>query len=362
MTVLISKDAVREPLYVIVPVFNPWRWKTRFKHAERAIKHFIDSGVVVYLVEIAFNRREFVFADSGIDGLAANCGVLGSDHNFRHRYIPLRTKDELWLKENAINVGVQHLPPDWQQVAWLDGDIHFVRPNWAGECIQKLQHYAFLQMFSHARDVGPNYELLPANYPHADGIGFVRAFTQGVLGKPAQVPTGNPEQSTYGYGAGRMWPGLAWACTRQAWDAVGGLPDFHIWGGGDFVMGHALVGMHKEMMRNDLHPNYRKLAYAWYESCERHIRRNVGMMDGTVLHHFHGRKSARGYASKHSLLAQIGFDPIRHLKRDYQGLWQLNDLGEDSHIKLRDTMRVIAKERNEDSPETGLAEDSNQGH
>src|SRR5271170_1325779 len=99
VSVLIAKDEVREPLYAIVPVSNCWRWKSRWKHTQRAIKHFMDSGAVVILVEVAFNRREFVFADSGIDGMAANCAIQGKE--FQHKFIGLRSSTELWLKENA---------------------------------------------------------------------------------------------------------------------------------------------------------------------------------------------------------------------------------------------------------------------
>jgi len=111
MSIVIAKDAVREPLYAIVPVFNPWRYKSRYKHTARALKHFHDSGVVIVLVEAAFNRREHVFADSGLDGALAECNVLG-DRHFKHKYLALRTKDELWLKENLINLGVAMLPPN----------------------------------------------------------------------------------------------------------------------------------------------------------------------------------------------------------------------------------------------------------
>src|SRR5271165_6413816 len=291
-------DHVREPLYCIIPYSNIWRWKTREKHTIRAIKHFADAGAVVVLVEVAFNRREFAFADSGLDGAPANCGVLGTDHRFRHRYIGLRTKDELWLKENQINLAVSQLPYDWQQVAWLDSDVLFLRPNWVGECIHKLQHYDFLQMFSHARDLGPNYEMLPEAYPHADGTGFVNAWQKGELEKSA-IPTvehkkgcdceikcvcvGNvctckcsPVPPPYPYPP-RVWPGLAWACTRQAWDAVGGLLDFAIWGGADYHMAHALVEKTEGMMRNDLHRNYQKMVMQWYHRCRTHIRQNVGV-------------------------------------------------------------------------------------
>src|SRR5579862_7712901 len=106
-------DQVREPLYVVCPLQNPWRWRSRWKLAERALKHFLDSGATVILVETAFNRRELAFADSGLDGLATNCGILGSDPKFRCKYIGLHSPSELWLKENMINLGAQSLPYDW---------------------------------------------------------------------------------------------------------------------------------------------------------------------------------------------------------------------------------------------------------
>jgi hypothetical protein len=369
----VVKDAVREPLYAIVPYFNPWRWKSREKHTLRALKHFHDAGAVIILVEVAFNRREFTFADSGLHDTMADCEVLGKDHRFRHQYIGLRSKDELWLKENAINVAVSRLPHDWRQVCWLDSDVHFMRPNWVGECIHKLQHYAFLQMFSHARDLGPNYEMLSAIYPHADGTGFVHAWHAGAFGdmpanvqkdmKNIQADLGKLRKDRKkleqdieadGYydglpGVPRVWPGLAWAATREAWDAVGGLIDFAVWGGGDWHMAHALIEKTESMMLNGLHRNYKKLVNQWYHRCRTHIRQNVGIMEGSIIHHWHGRKVERGYNAKHSLLARIGFDPPRHLKRDFQGLYQLHDDRSTAFVQLRDTMRRIAKERNEDS-------------
>jgi hypothetical protein len=366
--IVIARDQVREPLHAVVPYFNPWRHKSRVKHTERALKHFADSGAVITLVEVGFNRRELIFADSGLDGTAAACGIPGGGSEFRHRYIGLHTKDELWLKENAINIGVQSLPYDWQQVCWLDSDIHFVRPNWTGECIHKLQHYAFIQMFSQAQDLAPNYETLPAGYPHASGPGFVQAWHDGFL-KTTLSPEILADLKTIGtdieklkedflklehdleneYPGKRVFPGLAWACTRKAWDDVGGLFDAAIWGGGDWHMSHALIEKTEGMMRSDLHRNYKKLVNQWYQRCRTHIRRNVGVMEGTVFHSWHGRKTERGYNAKHSMLAKFGFDPQRHLKRDSQGLWQLHDDRSTAFVQLRDMMRRIAKDRNEDS-------------
>jgi hypothetical protein len=310
-------------------------------------------------IEAAFGARDFAtdeIAPSGIpnrteiSGEGARCLHDGASRG-KHKWVHVRTTDELWLKENLINYGVSQLPRDWKYVAWLDADITFLRPNWVGEAIHKLQHYAFLQMFSHARDVGPDYEILPESYPHADGPSFLKAYVDGAL--DAAINVGLPVSQrtrTNGYG-GRVWPGLCWATSRPYWDAVGGLFDQAVWGGGDWHMAHALIGKRDSMMRRDLHRNYQAAVHAWADRCDRYVRRNVGCMTGTVLHHWHGPKTERGYNSKHALLAQSGFDPTRHLKRDWQGLYQLNDDGSDAYIALRDGFRRIALERDEDSRE-----------
>jgi hypothetical protein len=370
-------DKVHEPLYAIVPYFNPYRWKSREKHTERAVKHFLDAGAVVYLIEASFNRRTAAFADSGLDGTLVNCptAIKVNESDWRSKYIHVTTKDELWIKENLVNIAVGRLPWNWQQVCWLDSDIHFARPNWVGQSIHLLQHYAFLQMLSHARDLGPNYEALPEGYPHADGMGFVHAWlTQKLEGKAADVadlssknkhhhphpphpshphPPRPPHYEGLSYPP-RVWPGLAWACTRKAWDDVGGLIDIAIWGGGDYHMSWALIERPDKMMRNDLHRNYQKICKQWYHRCRTHIRRNVGVMEGTVLHYWHGRKTDRGYNAKHALLAEVGFDPLRHLKKDFQGVWQLHDDRSTAFVQLRDLMRKVAHERDEDSNDTRL--------
>jgi hypothetical protein len=338
--ITICRDVVREPLYTVVPYFNPWRFKSRVKHAERALKHFHDSGAVIVFVEVGFNRRELVFADSGLDGKPAECGILGSDPRFRHKYIGLHTKDEIWLKENAINIGVQHLPYDWQQLCWLDSDVHFVRPNWVGECIHKLQHYKFLQMFSQAQDLGPNYEIL--DYGRTPS--FVQEWTVGVVQK--KIRASRPDSYYY---PSKGWPGLAWACTRQAWDIVGGLLDVSVVdGGADHDMARLLI--EETGLRTFSHPNFKAMLNEWGERCKQGIRRNVGLMDGTILHHWHGRKRDRQYMAKYNLTAGA-FDPLRHIKRDAAGLYQLHDDGSENFIRFRDGIRRLAALRKEDANE-----------
>ncbi len=217
--------------------------------------------------------------------------------------------------------------------------------------------------------------MLDEDYPHANGLGFIEAWKRGYLAtslspeiladlKKLAASTADlaemmknfiqPMDGVDGcYGkmatGKRVFPGLCMAWRRQAWEDVGGLIDFAIWGGADWHMSHALIEKTEGMMRNDLHRNYKKLVDQWYQRCRTHIRMNVGVLEGSVTHHWHGRKEGRGYNTKHSLLAKFGFDPPRHLKRDSLGLYQLHDDRSTAFVQMRDMMRRIAKERNEDS-------------
>ena len=48
-------------------------------------------------------------------------------------------------------------------------------------------------------------------------------------------------------------------------------------------------------------------------------------------------------------MAKWAFDPTHHLTKDGQGVLQLYDDGKESYVQIRDSLRRIATERNEDS-------------
>jgi hypothetical protein len=333
-------DPINEPLYVVTPVFNPLRWKSRYKLYERFAKHVADSGGILYTGEVSFGEREH-----SIDYAARHGEQTG--HNFtegmaeNHRIWHFRTSQELWMKEAVINAMVQRLPADWKYVAWIDADTLFLRPNWVGECIHQLQHYDFLQMFSVAQDLGPDYEVIGSQ------PSFMYAFTEKTLKNIKQpqyyYPYYAPRKGAFG-----AWSGLAWACTRRAWNAVGGLMDWCITGAADWYMAWSLIGKVQPAIPKNSHPEFAKKILQWQEHAERNIRRNVGVMTGTVSHMFHGRKKDRKYYSRSKFLADVQFDPSRQLTKDWQGLPILRDDGSEQYINLRDGIRDWMRSRNED--------------
>ncbi len=78
---------------------------------------------------------------------------------------------------------------------------------------------------------------------------------------------------------------------------------------------------------------------------ERYIQRNIGYVQGLLLHYFHGSKKDRGYIGREEILWKNRFDPASDIKRDWQGLLQLTD----QKSRLRDHLRTYFRSRNEDA-------------
>lgn len=329
-------DHVDAPLYVVTPIFNPVRFRSRWRLYHDFAKMVADAGAILVTVELAFGDRRH---------------VLTEPRNPHH--IQLRTKDELWFKENAINAAVSRLPSDWQYVAWVDADTRFVRDDWANETIHRLQHYDVVQMWSQYQDLNPAMELVGTapGFVHTTltlTIDLLHAWiactcTQTPCECKPLYPYTKPRPGQKGYPGA---PGLAWACTRDAWNTMGGLLDTCILGAGDWYMAHGLYGLINDRMVNrNNHARYRETIFRWQERALR-LRKNVGTVPGLALHYWHGPKVHRKYGTREQILIDTQFNPESHLSRDWQGLWQFTP---DAPIALRDRVRQYFSERNEDA-------------
>lgn len=313
-------DRIHEPLYVLTPIYNPARYRSRWKLYEDFRKRVAKAGAILYEVEVAFGERDFVFTGPN-----------------NPRQLQLRTKSELWLKENCINLLERILPPDWKYAAWIDGDVTFVRDDWANETLHALQRYDFVQMWSQYQDLTPDFEI----------IGTARSFMDCYLnGGPASIKHSSPDYPYYstcrrGYPGA---PGLAWACTRRAWQTCHGLIDVAITGACDWYMAHALIGQAHRVMRKDYNQAFKNIIFEWQERASV-LRQNVGVVKGTALHEWHGPKKFRKYTTRDQILVDADYNPYLDLKRNADGLYELTDRS----TGLRDGIRKYFSERNEDA-------------
>lgn len=297
-------------LHVIVPINNYVMFSRRYELFWK-FKEAIEQNPLVelYIVEVAFGDRAFMCTEP---------------NNSKH--LQLRTSDELWHKENSINLMVQRLPLNWQYVAWIDGDVEFINKKFAEDAIHQLQHYKVVQLFQTVCNLGPTGEVISS---------FSSFCSQYVNGKEWSLQKGY-----------EFWhPGFAWACTRQAWNEMGGLIDFAILGAADHHMALCLIKRGGQSFPGGVHRNYKSKVLQYEARCTRHIRLNIGYVPGTIIHYWHGKIKDRRYRERWDILLENDFDPEVDIKRDWQGLYIL----EPDSYGLRDGIRRYFRQRNEDS-------------
>ena len=312
-----------DDFYVIAVMTNPERYKTRPRLFSEFQARMEKYGAKLFVVEGAFGDREFEVTNP-----------------FESRHIQVRTDSELWLKENLINIGISRLPSNWKYVAWIDGDIDFVRPDWMEETVHELQHHPVVQLFEDAVDLGPNHEIMTTTK------GFAYCYKNGVSHANIVSKDGKTEDKYYYYGGkGLYWhPGYAWAATREAINTMGGLFDHGILGAGDHHMACSLIGEGERSIPAGVHPNYKHVVLAWQERALR-LHKNIGYVKGTIYHYWHGKKRDRKYKDRWAILIDNKVDPTKDVHKDWQGVWSLYP----GHEDLRNQLRDYFQSRNEDS-------------
>jgi hypothetical protein len=318
-------EHLKDDFYVVAVISNPERYETRYK----LFRKFMDRmeknyRVNLYVVELAYGDRSF---------------EITSAENPRH--IQLRSDSALWHKENMINIGISRLPSTWKYVAWIDGDIDFVHPEWVAETIHELQHHPVVQLFEDAIDLGPDNQVMTTSKSFA----YCYKNKLPYKGKKLITDTSLTGYYSYAYGKGYYWhPGYAWAATREAINTLGGLFELGIVGAGDHHMACSLVGEYERSLPKGVTKQYKMQLHNWADRAAR-LHKNIGFVKGTIYHYWHGKKRDRRYKDRWSILIDNKFDPIHHVHKDWQGLLTLYP----GHDTLRDEMRQYFQSRNEDS-------------
>lgn len=299
-------------LHVIGVCSNPVRYHSRyrlFREWREAMEK--TPNVKVHCVEAAFGDRHHEVTHHGQD-------------------LQLRTRSEIWIKENMINLGVKHLlPRDWKYLAWVDADVFFRDPLWARETIHQLQHFAVVQPWSDCADLGPRGNISR----HFKSFG-----AQHQKRKPKQMHPSQPYEYAHS--------GFAWACRRDFWEAVGGLMDFPILGSADHHMAFAMIGEVKNTIHKGMSPAFFRKCLEWQKRAVHVTHKEVGFVQGRIEHMFHGPKARRYYRERWQIVIAHAFDPDFDLTYDEAGVLQL--IGKPS---FEQAIRMYNRSRFEDSIE-----------
>jgi len=311
-------------MFVVAVVSNTPRFRRRYELFEKFKAQLITAQMDFVVVELAFGDRPFA--------------VTHANEPFS---LQLRTHEEFWHKENLINLGIAHgrkLWPNKKRVGWIDADCEPVGRTfreWFEETWHELQHYEFVQMWEYLQPLDYHYGPLGSSNPS-----FMSNYIK--FGTPYPVAEkGYPTQ----WGS----PGLAWAANfgPHGLDGIGGLPDVAVLGAGDWYLAHALITDLPFRDMNGYTPEYRGYWQRLQDRCEKWVKRDVGYVRGLFAHFFHGKIVNRGYNTRENILITGKFNPLTDLKRDHQGLWQL-ETHEPRQIWMRDKIRLYFRARSED--------------
>ena len=304
-------------LHIVIPYSNYSSFNSRLDLHKKCLEHMIKlPGVMIWVVEVALDERPFL--------------VTKPNHR---QHIQLRTRDMIWHKENMINIAIRHMTtlyPNWKYVAWVDGDIRFDNLHVAYKTIHQLQSYSVVQMFSSVANLGPNGQI------HDTHHGFCYMYAKNGYTYPKNI-------EKY-----EQWhPGFAWACTRKAYVDMGGLIDWAILGSADHHMILALVGDVMRTVHAGVSDSYKRKLRHWQDRVERTIRRNVGYVEGMIIHGWHGKFKDRKYVDRWQIYLETAFDPDTDIKYDEHGLLAFDH----PKPRLRDLIRHYFDSRNEDTTE-----------
>lgn len=320
-------------LHVVTAIANPMRYASRDRLLERWLRKMIDAGTQVTVVELVYDDRITV-TDRILDKLA-EARVERRHHGVD--FVPVRTRDVMWHKEDLINLGFAHLPHDWRYAAWVDADVEFHRPGWDNATIDQLNLHAVVQCWSHAQDLDPQHR--PVHGARM-AKSFMAAYRDGDV-------TGSGRYDDHNW-----HPGYAWAIRRDAYEDLGGLLDVAILGAGDRHMAMSLVGKGHLSYPGKVSDGYKRAVLGWQERAEAHIHRNVGVVDGMITHWWHGPKRNRRYADRWQILVRNHFDPATDLREDRDSrLWRWARTDTPRMRNLRDEVRAYFRARDEDSTE-----------
>ncbi len=278
-------------LHVVGVMSNPMRYHSQLRlFREWEERMLATPNVKLHLVEAAFGDRHHE--------------VTVSD---KTNHLQLQITQEIWHKENMINLGVAHLlPKDWRYCAWIDTDVQFLDPNWAMETMQQLQHNHVVQPWRSCSDMG----FYGQSMSQFQSFCYVHN-----LGVPKQWHPAQPYLYAHS--------GFAWACDRYFWENAGGLLDFAILGSADHHMAGALINEVHKTVHAGMSQDFKDRCTEWQRRAFRVTGGRLGFVNTHILHHFHGPKAKRRYRERWQILIDNKFQPTKDLMVDAQGVIRL---------------------------------------
>lgn len=302
-------------LHAVTCLFNPGGFRTKLTNYERFRARLAAQGVPLLTLECRFGEEPFELPE-------------GPD------VLRLRGRDVMWQKERLLNLAIAALPPSVTKVAWLDADVLFERDDWAEATAAALEKSPVVQPFD-------SVIRLPPGHLEFQGLGDGWPSFAAIYVRDPHIALGG-NFDAHGH------TGFAWAARRD-WIERHGLYDACIAGSGDHMMAHSFVGdWDSACVQRIIGPaNAHRAWFArWSAAVYGDIRARLGVVEGRLLHLWHGEMARRRYVLRNRELADFDFDPGQDLVLGGSGCWEWTGRGE----RIRDWASAYFAQRAEDDP------------
>jgi len=235
--------------------------------------------------------------------------------------------DAMWQKERLLNIALDALPPECDQVAWLDCDILFENQNWVRLLESKLKDVPLVQLFHHVKYLDPRWKPGLAKEDHIERIrpSIVSGISSGLEAAEAlEAPSPDRRPGTYANG-------MAWAANRQFIERHR-FYDACIIGGGDRAITCAIYGCFSHIfkwhrMNEAQQACYLQWARPFFQEC----RGRAAYLEADIYHQWHGKASDRGLSSRHEGLMPFHFDPFADIEIGSGGCWRWSSRKPEMH-------------------------------
>jgi len=289
--------------WIVTTYYNPCAYRSRLEN----YRHF-RRGVSAPLLTIELTRP------GGFE-LTADDAT---------RLVQIESDDVMWQKERLINVALDHLPPQCEELAWVDCDVLFESDAWVEEASRALKTYPLVQCFTRMRYLPQDARL---SEPFAEQTYLTRPSLGARLRQGEDVFSANPTSLADAIRHGVSWScaaGAAWSMRRDILARVG-LYDAMIVGGGDGALAHAALGEQDRLLRifrfSSAHAEHYR---AWASKFHTIAKDGIGVVAGDLYHLWHGSLRDRKYSLRQAILRRCAFDPNVDIGVAESGCWRWN--------------------------------------
>jgi len=261
-------------LAVVTCLFNIANFSRPQANLHRFLRQMKQCGVPVYGVEAKLFQH--------VSATETSTWTKWVNFNLGHR------TQMVWQKEACLNAAEKLVPPEYDNIAWVDADVWFENPTWAEDTEKALEEFDVVQMFEMAHWTSKS--------------GKVELTRPSVAKKEL-----NARWSSH--------PGFAWAMRRSVWREGGGLYPFTVSGGCDTLMAVTFSGQ-KHWREIEGHMGANPSTFHQWAEGYRGVK--LGCVPGDLYHEWHGSRTDRQYKERMELMMRVNHE--EHLQLADNGL------------------------------------------